>query len=58
VVREVVLKESIPRKTGDIETHYVSSADIQFSPDGRFFFIFMKQLDTLMIYEIKDNNIE
>ena len=29
-----------------------------FSPDGKYFFIFMKELDTLLIYEIKNNNIE
>jgi hypothetical protein len=48
----------IPQKKGETEKQYVSSAQIMFSPDGKYFFIFMKQLDTLIIYEIKDHNIE
>jgi hypothetical protein len=45
-------------KKNEKEPQFVSSAQITFSPDGKFFFIYMKQLDTLMIYEIKDNDIE
>jgi hypothetical protein len=53
-----VIKELIPMKKNEKEPQFVSSAQITFSPDGKFFFIYMKQLDTLMIYEIKDNDIE